>query len=326
MDRITFAGSRIETAPFGVGTWAWGDADTWGMGTYDPAVNEATIAEAFEASIEAGITFFDTAEVYGNGESERIIGRLLGANPGVRDDLVIATKFMPMPQKLNVVGAVRKSLEASLGRLGVDQVELYQIHGPTSLRSPAALAEALARVHSDGLVRAVGVSNYSEREMTRIHRELDKRGMRLASNQIEFSLLRRQPETSGLLAACKRQGVIPIAYSPIGQGRLTGKYSAVNPPPKVRTFSAHPMEQVDRVVGQLRLIGDEHDGRTPAQVALRWIIQKGAVPIAGAKSAEQARQNAGALGWTLSDREMATLDGVALREHRSLRNRIWQHG
>lgn len=325
-ERITLAGSDVGIQPFGVGTWAWGDRDTWGMGGYDSGLTERTITEAFEASLEAGVTFFDTAEVYGGGESERIIGRILAADRSARTRAVIATKFMPMPHKLNVVGALRNSLEGSLERLGVDHVELYQLHGPISLRSAGALAEALARVHADGLVRAVGVSNYSEREMTRIHRELGARGLRLASNQIEFSLLRRRPETTGLLEACRRQGVVPIAYSPIGQGRLTGKYSAADPPPGQRTFSAHPMNQVDPVVAELRRIGDAHDGRTPAQVALRWIIDNGAVPIAGAKTAEQAAQNAGALGWKLDRDEMTALDRVALDGRRSLRNRIWQHG
>lgn len=325
-ERNTLAGGDAQMRPLGVGTWAWGDRDTWGMGGYDPNFTERTITEAFEASLEAGVTFFDTAEVYGGGESERIIGRILASDRSARDTAVIATKFMPMPHKLNVVSALRKSLEGSLERLGVDHVELYQLHGPISLRSAGALSEALAQVHADGLVRAVGVSNYSAREMTRIHRELRARGLPLASNQIEFSLLRRRPENTGLLEACRRQGVMPIAYSPIGQGRLTGKYSAVDPPPGQRTFSAHPMTQVDPVVAELRRIGDAHDGRTPAQVALRWIIEKGALPIAGAKTAEQARQNAGALGWRLSRDEMAALDRVALEGRRSLRNRIWQHG
>src|SRR5690606_20047823 len=118
------------------------------------------------------------------------------------------------------------------------------------------------------------------------------------------SLLRRAPETDGLLDTCAALGVTILAYSPIGQGRLTGKYSAASPPPGKRGFSAHPMEEVDRVVGVLRRVGEAHD-RTPSQVALRWLVQKGAVPIPGAKNADQATQNAGALGWVLSADDMA---------------------
>lgn len=318
-DTIMFPGCDTATMPLGVGTWAWGDKATWGMGGYDTALTEASIAEAWEASLDAGVTLFDTAEVYGDGESERIIGRLLATEPSRRASLVLATKFMPSPWKLNVHTALRSALEASIERLGVERVDLYQIHGPISLRSHGALADALAAVHADGLTSAVGVSNYSSKEMEHIHRELATRGVPLASNQIEFSLLRRRPETSGLLNTCKRLGVVPLAYSPIGQGRLTGKYSASNPPPGRRTFSAHPMEMVDRVVAELRRIGDANGGRTPSQVALRWIIEKGAVPIPGAKNARQAIDNVGALGWTLAPDNLAALDRVALEGRTSLR-------
>ena len=323
---VTFPGSDTPTAPLGVGTWAWGDSSTWGMGSYDSSITEATINEAWDASIEAGVTLFDTAEVYGNGESERIIGRLLAADPARRASLVLATKFMPSPWKLNVGPALRAAAEASLQRLGIDQIDLYQIHGPISLRGHAALAEALAGAHQAGLIKAVGVSNYSIGEMTKIHAELSKRGLALASNQIEFSLLRRRPETSGLLAAARRLGVVPLAYSPIGQGRLTGKYSAANPPKGKRTFSDHPMEQVDAIVSELRRIGGAQGDKTPSQVALRWIIEKGAVPIPGAKNRQQAVENAGALGWELAADDLAALDRAALDGQRTLQQRIWQHG
>ncbi len=216
-------------------------------------------------------------------------------------------------------------MQQSLERLGTDTIDLYQIHGPVSLRSHKAMAEALATVHEGGLVKAVGVSNYSVREMRRIHAELAKRDIPLASNQIEFSLLRQRPLTSDLILTCAELGVVPLAYSPLGQGRLTGKYSAENPLPEGRSWSAHPMETIDRIVAQLRVIGETHD-RTPAQVALRWLIQHGAVPIPGAKNAAQAEQNAGSLGWELTRGEMHALNGTALEGIRNLQSRLWQHG
>ena len=322
---ITLPGIDTAIAPLGVGTWAWGDRATWGMGSYDPDLTEAAITGAWEASIGAGLALFDTAEVYGGGESERIIGRLLARDPSRRDQIVLATKFMPMPQKLDVKKAMRVALEGSIERLGVDHVDLYQIHGPISLRSKAVLAEALAAVTDAGLTRAVGVSNYSIREMTKMHAELARRGVPLATNQIEYSLLRRMPESSGMLAACRDLGVVLLAYSPLGQGRLTGKYSASNPPPGKRGFSAHPMTKVDQVVAVLRSIGERHD-RTPAQVALRWLIEKGTVPIPGAKNSDQATQNAGALGWSLMPDDIAALDRAALEGIRSFSSRFWQHG
>jgi aryl-alcohol dehydrogenase-like predicted oxidoreductase len=298
------------------------------MGGYDSDLSEKTIREAWDASLDAGVTFIDTAEMYGGGESERIIGRLLAgdraANRGTTP--ILATKFFPAPWKLNVKSALLASLRASVERLGVEKVHLYQIHGPISLRGHGAVADALAAGHEAGLLDAVGVSNYSIREMRSIDRELRSRGLRLATNQIEFSLLRRSPESSGLIAACRELGVVPLAYSPIGQGRLTGKYSAANPPPGKRGFSAHPMALVDAVVAEERRVGAQHDDRTPSQVALNWLIAKGAVPIPGAKNRKQAEENAGALGWSLTGAEVAALDAAALEGVRSLRNRIWQHG
>ena len=298
------------------------------MGGYDADLSEKTIREAWDASLDAGVTFFDTAEVYGGGESERIIGRLLAEDRAAKRATtpILATKFLPTPWKLDVKSALLRSLRASVERLGVEKVDLYQIHGPISLRGHGAVADALAAGHEAGLLDAVGVSNYSIREMRAIDRELRSRGLRLATNQIEFSLLRRSPESSGLIAACRELGVVPLAYSPIGMGRLTGKYSAANPPPGKRGFSAHPMALVDAVVAELRRIGERHDGRTPSQVALNWLIAKGAVPIPGAKNRKQAAENAGALGWSLTDAEVAALDAAALEGRRSLQSRFWQHG
>jgi len=322
----TLAGTDIDPGRLGVGTWAWGDSSTWGMGSYDTDLNIDTIREAFAACLDAGVVLFDTAEVYGNGESERIIGSLLRDLPAGRPRPVLATKFMPSPWKLNVKSALRSALEASLERLGVDHVDLYQIHGPVSLRGHGALAEAMAAVHADGLTRAVGVSNYSIKETRSMAAQLSQRGVALATNQVEFSLLRRMPETGGLLAACAELGVTLLAYSPIGQGRLTGKYSAANPPPGKRNFSSHPMSEIDPIVATLRAVGEAHDGATPSQVALAWIMAKGAIPIPGAKNGPQATDNAGALTCHLTPDEVARLDAVALEGKRSLALRVWQHG
>jgi len=325
-DHYTLAGTDISIPPLGVGTWAWGDRSTWGMGGYDTNLTRESIQEAWNASIDAGITLFDTAEVYGGGESERIIGTMLAHDPQRAASVVLATKFMPFPWKLRVRDALLKSLRASLDRLGLPAVQLYQIHGPISVRSHGALADALAAAHEAGLVKAVGVSNYSVSGTRSMVKELRARDIQLATNQIEFSLLRRSPETSGLLATCAELGVLPIAYSPIGQGRLTGKYSESRPPPGKRNQSRHPMAIVDGVVAELRRIGDKYGGKLPSQVALNWVIAKGAVPIPGAKNRQQAEENAGAVGWTIDDEDLARLDRVALSGVRSLQGRIWQHG
>jgi aryl-alcohol dehydrogenase-like predicted oxidoreductase len=325
-DRIALAGSDVTIPPLGVGTWAWGDKGTWGMGGYDTSLTEASVTEAWDACVEAGVVLFDTAEVYGRGESERIIGRMIARDPARRDRLVIASKFMPSPWKVNVKPALISAARRSVERLGVESIDLYQIHGPISLRSHDAIADALAAARADGLVKAVGVSNYSAKETASMDAALRRHGLRLATNQVEFSLLRAMPERVGLLATCAELDVVVLDYSPIGQGRLTGKYSAANPPPGRRNFSAHPMVEVDAVVSELHRVGEAHDGRTPSQVALAWLIAKGTVPIPGAKNRSQAQQNAGALGWRLSDEEMAALDAVALYGKRGVSQRVWQHG
>ena len=325
-DRIALAGSDVSIPPLGVGTWAWGDKGTWGMGGYDTSLTVESVAEAWDACIEAGVVLFDTAEVYGGGESERIIGRMMARDNSVRGRVVIATKFMPSPWKVNVKSALTSAARRSVERLGIDCIDLYQIHGPISLRSHDAIAEALAAAKGDGLVNTVGVSNYSAKETRSMDAALRRHGLRLATNQVEYSLLRAMPERVGLLSACADLEVVVLDYSPIGQGRLTGKYSAANPPPGRRTFSAHPMADVDAVVSVLRRVGEAHDGRTPSQVALAWLIAKGTVPIPGAKNRAQAQDNAGALGWRLSDEEMAALDAVALYGKRGISQRVWQHG
>ncbi len=166
-DHYILSGSEVRIPPLGVGTWAWGDRSTWGMGGYDTDLTRESIGEAWTASIDAHVTLFDTAEVYGGGESERIIGGLLAADPGRAASVVVATKFMPSPWKLQVKRSLLAALRASLERLGRPAADLYQIHGPISLRSHAVLADALAAAHGEGLVRAVGVSNYSDARRVR---------------------------------------------------------------------------------------------------------------------------------------------------------------
>jgi aryl-alcohol dehydrogenase-like predicted oxidoreductase len=324
--RVPLAGCDFSLPLMGLGTWAWGDSFTWGMNGYDRSYSFDTIRDAYRTSVAAGVTFLDTAEMYGFGESERIIARLREEDRTSRDRVVIATKVFPAPWKVAVSSALMAALRASLARLQMPWVHLYQIHGPTSLRSHAAMAAALVEAYRAGLVKAVGVSNYSEQEVRAIHAELAAHGVPLASNQIEFSLLRTMPESNGLLRACRELGVVVLAYSPLAQGRLTGKYSAANPPPGHRHFGAFPMAEIEPIVAELGRIGERSGGRTPAQVALNWVICKGAVPIPGAKNARQAEQNAGALGWRLSEADVQALDRVARYGRRTLMNRMWQHG
>ena len=287
----------------GIGTWAWGDGLYWGYGRdYD----ETDIRAAFDASIAAGINLFDTAEVYGFGKSERLLGQFAqGANPPV----VMASKFMPLPWRLRR-GSLRRALRGSLRRLGTESVGLYQMHWPFPPIPIASWMGAMADAVQEGLIQAVGVSNYSVKQLRRAHAALAKRGVPLASNQVEYSLLQRAPERTGLLDACRELDVTLIAYSPLAQGLLTGKYTADAPPSGVRGRRAGKkrLVKIEPLVARLREIGAAHDGKNPAQVSLNWTICKGTVPIPGAKNVRQAQENAGALGWRLTDEEVASLD------------------
>ena len=305
----------ITIAPLGVGVWPWGSRWYWG---YGKSYGEDDVRGAFRASLDAGVTLFDTAEVYGRrGASERILGQMvgeLGSSDGESAAPFIATKFMPLPWRWRAED-VPRALRRSLRRLGMERVDLYQVHWPVV---PARLRlgqwiNGLIRARDEGLLGAVGVSNFDADLMRRAHELLSRAGIPLASNQLPYSLLDRHIERDGLLEACAELSVTVIAYSPLAEGLLTGKYAAGDRPGggyrgwrlRKKVIQAQP------IVDVLRDVAARHDGKTPAQVALRWLIQKGTLPIPGAKTAQQARDNTGALGWSLTEEEMGKLDGVS---------------
>ena len=304
---------ELNIAPLGVGAWAWGSTSLWG---YGKEYNRTDVGKAFRASMAEGVTLFDTAEMYGNGASERIIGEILHEG-GFEGTPVIASKFAPLPYRFNaksLLAAVDKSLE----RLGIETIDLYQIHFPSALLKINGLMDALAETVKAGKVRRVGVSNYGADQMQRAHERLASHGVRLASNQVEYSLLRRAPETNGVLEASRDLGVTLIAYSPIAQGLLTGKYGPDGNRPAGlvrrmgRTFGEQNLTKVEPVVNILREIGEAHN-KQPAQVALNWLItQRNAFPIPGAKNQHQARKNAGALGWEMAGEEAEKLELATL--------------
>ncbi len=303
---LTLGNTDIRIPPLGIGTWAWGDRFFWNYGREYTADD---IRAAFIAAVEEGITFFDTAEVYGLGRSEQFLQEMLAQT---ETPIVIATKFFPLPWRVRKT-AIRRALRYSLKRLGLASVDLYQIHFPWPPRSTDFWVRALGELVEEGLVRAAGVSNYTAEQMHRAHAILQTRGIPLASNQVHYSLLHRKPERDGTLNACQELGITLIAYSPLEMGLLTGKYTPENPPGGVRSrrYSRAYLERIRPLIGLLREIGQGHSGKTPAQVALNWVICKGAVPIPGAKNARQAVSNAGALGWRLTDNEVQALDDAS---------------
>jgi len=303
---VQLGSSAIRVPALGVGAWAWGDRVVWGYGR---GYGRAEVRAAFHASLDAGLTFVDTAEIYGTGRSERLLGEFLGERT---EGVIVATKFFPYPWRLRR-GDLARALRASLRRLGLPRVALYQIHFPSPPIPVRTWAEALADVLSLGLTQTAGVSNFNRRQTREAHGVLLARGHSLTSNQIEFSLLERGPERTGLLGTCQDLGVTVIAYSPLAMGLLTGKFSPSRPPPVMRrrAFARVNLDRLLRLIEALREVGQAHGGKTPGQVALNWVIAKGALPIPGAKNADQARENAGALGWRMSPDEMRHLERVA---------------
>lgn len=301
-----FAGHALSDAiEMGTGTWAWGDKLVWGFGS---GYSDDDVRAAFDASVSAGVTFFDTAEMYGFGTSERLLGRFIRESG---QKAYVATKFFPLPWRLTK-GQLIRALWGSLKRLGLPKVDLYQIHWNMPLFPPEKAAGALADALDAGLTQAVGVSNYNRDQTIRAHDALAKRGYPLASNQVEYSLLNREIERNGTMAACRDNNVRIIAYSPLGMGLLTGKYSTDNPPPGVRGRQARKLlPKLPRLIETLREIGEAHGGKSPAQVAINWTICKGTLPIPGAKNAKQMEHNAGALGWRMSEDEVVRLDEVS---------------
>lgn len=310
MIETTAARPVFEEVAIGVGTWAWGDRLVWGYGR---GYGLADVQGAFTASIAAGLRFFDTAEVYGQGQSEKLLGECI-ASAGA--PVQVATKFMPYPWRLRQRSLLR-ALSGSLGRLGLQQVDLYQIHHPLPPVNVETWMAGLVEAVKEGLACAVGVSNYDQSQMQRAFDTLAREGIHLASNQVEYNLLNRQVEKNGLLAKCRELDIKLIAYSPLGMGLLTGKYSAEDPPRGIRAgrvnYNRSLLARMEPLMTLMKHIGSDHAGKTPAQVALNWVICKGALPIPGAKNLAQAEQNAGAVGWQLTEEEVAALDKASDR-------------
>jgi aryl-alcohol dehydrogenase-like predicted oxidoreductase len=302
-DRVRIGTSGPVVSALGVGTWAWGDKLIWGFGR---GYGESDLRAAFDSALRGGIDFFDTAEVYGRGRSERFLG---GFATSCGRRLVIASKFMPFPWRIRR-GALRRALARSLDRLGIKKIDLYQVHWPYPPVAIETWMNGMADAVEAGLVGAVGVSNYDVVQMKRAHAALAARGVSLASNQVQYSLLSRSPERTGLMGACRELGVTLIAYSPLAMGVLTGKYDPQNPPPGLRRgrYRKRGLARTADLIEKIRDIGRAHGGKSPAQVALNWVIRKGALPIPGAKNGEQMEDNKGALGWELTPEDMAILD------------------
>jgi aryl-alcohol dehydrogenase-like predicted oxidoreductase len=308
--------SELMVTPVGLGCWQFSRGKGWNR--YWPVLDETTIEGIVAASLDGGINWFDTAEAYGDGESERSLSRTLqkaGRRPG---DVLIATKWRPVLRTARNVG---RTIEERIACLAPYPIDLYQVHNPAALSPNAAVIRAMAALVRSGRIRAVGVSNFGAERMRASHRVLREEGLELVSNQIHYSLLKRAAESNGVMEAARELGISIIAYSPLDQGVLTGRFHddpakvrAIAGPRKYRGFyRSRFLGRSREVVQALKEIAGRH-GATPAQVALSWLIGflgETVVAIPGATRATQAAENAAAMRILLSGDELDHLDRVS---------------
>lgn len=297
MEYARLGKSDLKVSKIGLGAWQFGDAD-WGWGT---ALTEDLAIDLINAALSLGMNFFDTAEVYGDGISETILGKALKR---VRDDVVIATKVSGQHLRYN---DVLKAVEGSLRRLQTDRIDLYQIHWPNHYVPIPETMKALRKLVKEEKVRYVGVSNFSLPELKEARRQLS-----IVSNQMRYNILQREIEKD-LTAYARAQGVAVIAFSPLAQGLLTGKYSTETlPTDKVRAENllTRPanMERIRPLLGLLESIATRHSARI-SQVALAWLLNKRNVfPIPGAKTKGQLEENIRSVEVKLTRDEIRKID------------------
>jgi aryl-alcohol dehydrogenase-like predicted oxidoreductase len=297
-------GADARISRIGLGAWQFGSRE-WGYGESYAAQDARAIVRR---ALELGVTLFDTAEIYGFGRSERILGEALGEE---RDSAFIATKIFPV---LPVAPVVEQRAVASANRLGVRRLDLYQVHQPNPVVRDGTIMRGMRALQRVGLVGEVGVSNYSLDRWRAAERAL---GGRVLSNQVCYSLVVRAPE-SDLLPFAESTDHVVIAYSPLAQGLLSGRYHrASRPANRVRTanplFLPENLERAGDLIAALREVADAH-GATPAQIALAWVIRRPAVvAIPGASSVEQLESNVAAADIQLTDEQYQTLNEASDR-------------
>lgn len=319
---------QLSLPSMGCGTWAWGNRLLWGY----QASMDRDLQQVFDLCAANGVTLFDTGDSYGTGKlkgrSEDLLGEFAAKYPGEnRENICLATKLAPYPWRLT-----RKSIfaaaEASSQRLQRN-IDLVQMHWSTGNYAPwqeAAILDGLGDLYDRGLVKGVGLSNFGPKRLKKAYQRLSDRGIPITSLQVQYSLLSTYPVTElGLKEVCDELGIQLIAYSPLCLGLLTGKYSANgNLPSGIRGILFKRMlAGMGKLLGCLESIATERD-RTISQVALNWCICKGTIPIPGAKSISQARDNIGALGWQLNAGEIAELDAAAARTKPKMVQNIFQ--
>lgn len=308
--------SGIKISPIGLGVMQFAG----GKGVFQamfPAISEQDRNDIIRTAVEGGINWFDTAEMYGGGQSEIYLSKSLQAAHAKDPDVIIATKWSPF---LRFARNIPKTIHIRQNNLSPYQIDLYQIHNPWSFSPPEKEMEMMADLVNKGQIRSAGVSNFNPDQMHRAYETLDAYDLPLASNQVHYNLLNRQIETDGVLDTARELGMTIIAWSPLASGLLTGKFHK-DPKYLARTPSVRRRRLESKLADSLPVIEVLNDlaekyNTEPAQIALSWVIRNQGdlvVAIPGASRVGHVEESVGAMHLVLSEEDLTRLNQVSLR-------------
>ena len=294
-------------AKIALGTWAWGSGAFGGNMVFGSKTDVESLKPVFDTAIKAGLSLWDTATVYGMGESERILGTL--AKGVERKNVQISTKFTPQIAEM-YDNNVEKMADASIERMGCDYIDVYWIHNPMDVER---WTPGLIPLLKSGKVKRVGVSNHNIAEIRRANEILGEAGFKVSAVQSHFSLLYRSSEKGGVLDYCKENGIEFWAYMVLEQGALSGKYNKENPLPAEsdRGKKYNPvLPQLEALTNEMTAIGQKY-GASCSQIGIAWAIAKGALPIIGATKERHVIEAAEAAKIKLVAEEVTRLEQLA---------------
>ena len=303
-----------EISPIGLGTWQFSQGSGL-IGSYFSTISEKDMDAIVKMSLDGGINWFDTAEAYGKGKSEEALSSALKRLEIEEKNALIATKWWPL---LRTAGSISSTIQKRKDALHGRRIDLYQVHQPFSFSSTEKEMKQMASLVKEGHIGAVGVSNFNRDKMDRAIQELKRHGVNLASNQMKYSLLDRRIETNGVLDLAKQNGVTIIAYSPLEQGILTGKFhqnpelvaNLSGPRKHMSQFKPQGLAKTLPLINLLKEIGHSY-GVGAGQVALNWLVHfhdQTVVAIPGASKLKHAEDNVKVLGFKLTLDEMKRID------------------
>lgn len=287
-----------------MGAWSWGAGAAGGDQVFGNHLFEQELKPVFDKAMELGLNLWDTAAVYGEGTSERILGNFVKELP--RDEVILSTKFTPQIAD-GTSEAMQHMIDGSKERLHTDVIDIYWIHNPMDVERWTPDLIPLAK---SGQIKAIGVSNHNLEEIKRAGEILAAEGLKISAVQNHFSLLHRSSEKAGILDYCKENGITFYAYMVLEQGALTGRFDTAHPFPegtgRGEAYNPH-LQELEALIHELRSIGENHRA-SPAQVATAWAIAKGTLPIIGVTKVRQVEEAAAAARIELTAEEISRLE------------------